>query len=262
MRITLGSLSLQLAEDGVAVVEFCRPPVNAVSLSVYEDLGRLVDTVEAEAGIRVVVLTAPEDLRAWCGGADLKDFVGMDAPRREERYRFINAQIPRLYRLDRPVIAAITGATVGIGVLLAGICDLRIAAAEATFACPEIDFGLIAGSAGLLAMLKLPEGMIRELMYTGRRFRAAEMRACGFLNDVVAREQLRTRALDLAQRIAQKSLPVLRARKAAFVAIEGRGWMDAYLDAQQRSAALVTNADSGEGVQAFLAHRNAHYRDQ
>ena len=129
MAITIGAFSVDVNVDGIAVVTFSRPPVNAVSLSVYEDIGRLADLIERDTSVRVVVLTAPDTSRAWCGGADLQDFVGMTTERRKERYRFINEQVPRFYQLDRPVIAAINGAAIGIGMILAGLCDMRVAAA-------------------------------------------------------------------------------------------------------------------------------------
>jgi enoyl-CoA hydratase/carnithine racemase len=259
---SIGSFGVSVGEDGVAMVVFSRPPVNAVSLSVYEDIGRLVDMIEADTAIRVVVLAAPPEARAWCGGADLNDFKGMDPERRKERYRFINAQVPRLYRLDRPVIAAINGAAIGIGMVLAGLCDMRVAAQDARFACPEIDYGLVGGGAGLFAMLKLPEAKIRELLFTGRKFTARELEPTGFFNYVVPRDQVLGKALEIAGMIAAKSLPAIRARKRASVALEGRGWMEAYLDAQALSAELVAGADSGEGVRAFLERRRPKFVDR
>ncbi|SDR64132.1 enoyl-CoA hydratase [Rhizobiales bacterium GAS113] len=259
---SIGSFGVSVSEEGVATVVFSRPPVNAVSLSVYEDIGRLVDVIEADPAIRVVVLTAPPEARAWCGGADLNDFKGMDPERRKERYRFINAQVPRLYRLDRPVIAAINGAAIGIGMVLAGLCDMRVAARDARFGCPEIDYGLVGGGAGLFAMLKLPEAKIRELLFTGRKFTARELEPTGFFNYVVPRDQVLGKALEIAGMIAAKSLPAIRARKRASVALEGRGWMEAYLDAQALSAELVAGADSGEGVRAFLERRRPKFVDR
>ena len=103
-----GALSLDVRPDGVGVVTFARPPVNAVSLSVYEDIGRLCDHVADSSAVRVLILTAPEDAKAWCGGADLNDFVGMDTAGRKERYAYINAQLPRLSALDCPVIQGST----------------------------------------------------------------------------------------------------------------------------------------------------------
>ena len=246
----------------MAVVTFSRPPVNAVSLSVYEDIGRLVSAIEAEDAVRAVVLTALEDSRAWCGGADLNDFVGMDTEKRKERYRFINEQLPGFYRLDRPVIAAINGHAIGIGMIWAGLADMRVAWEEAKFACPEIDYGLVCGGAGLFAMLKMPEAKMREILFTGRKFTARELEPTGYFNYVVPRGEVLPKALEIAGQIAKKSLLSVRARKIAQVALEGRSWMEAYLDAQALSADLVASADSGEGVRAFLEGRAAEYRDR
>ena len=105
MQKTIGCFEVSVASDGVALVVFSRPPVNSVSLSVYEDIAALVAFVSQASDIRVVVLSAPESSRAWCGGADVKDFVGMDTERRKERYAFINQSLPGFYNLDRPVIA-------------------------------------------------------------------------------------------------------------------------------------------------------------
>lgn len=262
MRQVLGSLELTLDDAGVAHVVFSRPPVNAVSLSVYEDIGRLVEVVEASDAIRAVVLSAPPTARAWCGGADLKDFVGMDPDRRKQRYAFINERVPGFARMDRPVVAAINGHAIGIGMILAALCDLRVAADDAQFACPEIDYGLVAGGGGVFAMLKMPEAKVREMLFTGARFSARDLEPTGFFNYVVPRDQVVPRAMQLATTIAAKSLPSVRARKLASVAIEGRSWMDAYLDAQALSARMAAGADGGEGVRAFLEHRAPQYLDK
>ena len=257
-----GSIRLEVGADGVAVALFDRPPVNVVSLSVYDDLGDLTACVGASTDVRVLVLTAPETARAWCGGADLRDFVGMDPAKRKERYAHINARLPGFFTLDRPVIAAINGHAIGIGMILAALCDMRIAAEEARFACPEIDYGLVAGGAGLFALLKMPEAKVREMLFTGRKFTARELEPTGFFNAVLPKHQVLPGALDLARQIAGKSLPALRARKAACARLEGRTWMDAYLDAQSLSAALAAGADGGEGVDAFLEHREPKLLDR
>ncbi len=262
MSQTIGSFEVTVDAEGIALVVFSRPPVNAVSLSVYEDIGQLVKVIAADLSVRAVVLTAPDSARAWCGGADLNDFVGMDTPRRKERYRYINQQVPNFYTLDRPVIAAINGAAIGIGMVWAGLCDMRVAAESAQFACPEIDYGLVGGGAGLFGMLKMPEAKVREMLFTGRKFTARELEPTGFFNYVVPREEVRRKSLEIARLVAKKSLPAIRARKMASVALEGRTWMEAYLDAQTLSADLVAKTDSGEGVHAFLEHRTPKFKDQ
>lgn len=262
MNKRFGSLTLEVQDSGIGQVIFSRPPVNAMSLSVYADIGALVDAIEKDETVRVIVLSAPEESRAWCGGADLNDFVGIDGERRKERYRFINAHLPRFYELSLPTIAAINGPAIGIGMVLAGLCDMRVAAEDAIFACPEIDYGLVGGGAGLFGMLKIPESKIREILFTGRKFTARELEPTGFCNYVVTRSEVLPKAMAIAELIASKSRPSIRARKTAFVAQEGKGWMDSYLDAQGLSAVLVASEDSNEGVRAFLDHRKAVVRDE
>lgn len=241
--------------DGIAVATVDRPPVNAFDVATYAALGHLVDQVEHRPDVSVLILTARMDARCWCGGADLRDFRGIDQAGRRDRYELVNAVIPRLHATRLPVIAAITGPAIGIGVLLAAVCDLRIAAEEADFACPEIDFGLIAGSSRLLNYLGVPEALIREMAYTGQRVPARRLLAAGFLNDVVARDQVLPRALELARPIAAKNRAVLQARKQAFVEHERLGWLDAYKLAQGLSGQLVALPDAREGVERALGGR-------
>lgn len=257
-----GPFELEVRDPGIALVNFDRPPVNAFSLDVYESLGELTAVVAATGDIRVLVLAAPPEARAWCGGADVRDFQGMDAGRRKERYSYINAVLPRFANLDRPTIAAISAHAVGVGVILAGMCDLRVAADSATFACPEINYGLVGGGAGLFSYLNMPEAIIREMLFTGRRFTAGEMHRAGYLNDVVPREQVLDRALELACTIAGKSLPALKARKSVLTGTEGMSWQESYQVAQTASAQLVGGEDAEEGVSAFLEHRTPRVVDE
>jgi len=254
-QLTFGAFSLEIKDNGVAIATFSRPPVNAISISVYEDIGHFADHIATDNSIRVIVITAPDDLRAWCGGADLHEFKGMTAGRRKERYQFINEQLPRFHRIDRPMIAAIRGATIGVGVMLAGMCDLRVASEDARFACPEVDYGLIGGSAGLLATLGMPEAKVREMVYTGRTFTARQLENTGFFNYVVPRAAVLPLAMDIADQIASKSLEALRARKLASLMFEGPEWMEAYLKAQEASSSLVEKPESDAAVRAALVQR-------
>lgn len=251
-ELNFGSFRLEVRDDNVAVATFSRPPVNAVSLSVYEDIGRLADHVAGDERIRALVITAPMEARAWCGGADLHDFKGMTVEKRKERYKHINAQLPRLHFIDCPTIAAINGAAIGVGVILAGLCDLRVASEDARFSCPEIDYGLIAGSAGIFAMLRIPEPKVREMLYTGGAFTARDLASTGFFNYVTSREAVLQCALDLGAKIAAKSPQTMRARKRASLSLEGSQWIEAYLEAQELSSALVENPENQAAVSAAL----------
>ncbi len=251
----IGDFSVQVDEGGIATITFDRPPVNSVSVAVYEALPELRARIEGDDSARVVILTAPDDARAWCGGADLNDFVGMTPERRKQRYADINRLLPHLGEIDRPTIAAINAHSVGIGIALAALCDIRIAADSATFACRDIDYGLVPGQGGLLAGLRMPLGIVREMLFSGRRFSAEEMRHAGFLNAVVPRSEVSAKAGEIAASIAAKSLPSLRATKRVQLSIGEMDWRDAYLLAQEASSRLTGSEDAAEGVAAFLEGR-------
>lgn len=247
-----GALSGTLSESGVLHVSFHRPPVNAVSIAEYEALGQLVDHVEAHPDIRVLLMSAQPDGRAWCGGADLRDFDGITKDTRRERYAFINHVLPRFHALDRPTIAAIHTAAIGVGMVLASLFDFRIAAPTTRFALPEVDFGLMSGCAGRFMALRLPEPKLREMLYTGAVFEAHELENTGFFNYLVPADEVLPRALQLAERLAAKDSVTMRARKRDSLAIEGTEWIDHYVRAQATSGELVSRSSSREGVSAAL----------
>lgn len=248
-----GSFRMDVLPTGIAVVTFSRPPVNAVSLRVYQELGDLCDAVAADDTIKALVMTAPPDARAWCGGADLHDFKGITKEQRAERYAFINHQLPRFHALDRPTIAAIEKPAIGVGMVLSSLFDFRVASQDALFALPEIDFGLMSGCAGRFVALRLPEPKLREMLYTGRKFTARELEPTGFFNYVTAPGGALPRALALAEELAAKDSAAMRARKRDSLSLEGTGWFEAYLAAQAASARMVENPASRAGVENALA---------
>lgn len=248
---TFGPFSLQVT-GRVAVATFDRPPVNSVDIETYRGLQSLAAYLAGRNDVHVLLLTAPESSRAWCGGADVNDFVGIDRAGRRARYEEVTAALSALHDLPVPVVAAINGPAVGVGVLIAAVCDLRVSADDAHFSCPEVDYGLVAGSARLLNYLGVPEALVREMHYTGARIGAERLERCGFLNRVVPRPEVGSTAASLAETVATKGLPVLRARKATFVGHHELGWVDAYRLAQRASADLVELDESRAGVDAFL----------
>ncbi len=254
---------IETDEQGITVVTFDRPPVNAVSFDVYPELRRMAETIEASDRTRVVVLTSPPGSRAWCGGADVRDFLPLDAKSRMDRYAMINECLPKFYNLSRPVIGAINSHAVGVGLVLAAFCDLRVASRDAFFAHPEIDRGVIAGGGSFLTRLNVPGAKVREMIYTGRRFTAAELQEhSGFFNYIVDRDQVMPKAMELARVIARKSLAALKANKLCNNASETMSWTEAYKLAQTESAKLTVTKDAKEGIRAFLEKRAPQYQDR
>lgn len=252
---------LETDERGITVVTFERPPVNAVSYQVFHELNELVDTIQATDDTRVVIFTGSPRCRAWIGGADLHDFLPLDYEGRLKRFELVDSVLPRFFNLDRPVIAAINNHAVGVGVQIAGLCDIRIASQEAFFSKPEIDRGVVTSAAAFLR-LGVPTGKAREIIYTANRFMAEELKDTGFFNYIVPKDQVMPKAMELARVIARKSLPALKALKYCHNAVESLGWQEAYKLTHEYSARLTAGSDSKEGIRAFLEKREPQYKDR
>lgn len=250
-----GAFSGTLLDEGVLHVTFDRPPVNAFSIAEYEALEKLTEYVEQRDEVKALVVSAPPDARAWCGGADLRDFQGITEDGRRQRYEHINRILPRFHALDRPTIAAIHGAAVGVGMVWSSLFDFRVAVRTAQFALPEIDFGLMSGCAGRFVALRLPEPKLREMLYTGQRYSAGDLELTGFFNYIVGTEDLLPRSMELARLVARKDSLAMRARKRDSIVLEGSEWLEAYLRAQSASAQLVETPASRRGVESALRSR-------
>jgi enoyl-CoA hydratase/carnithine racemase len=255
-------LSLETNADGVTIVTFNRPPVNAFSKAVYEDFIRLCDVIEADETTRCAIITSPRDARAFGGGADLNDFLKLDYDSRLERYAIINECFDRLHKLNRPTIAAMNNHAVGVGFVIGTMCDIRLASEVAFFSMPEIDRGVLANGGGAFKRLHVPQGWIREMIYTGKRYMAEELRYAGIFNHILPKEEVLPKAIEIATMIAKKSLPALSANKAAINEGELEAdFLKTYKKTQTASATLTAGHDSKEGIRAFLEKRDPNYTD-
>lgn len=204
-------------KDKVAHVRLARPKrFNAIDAESFEELQRIVRELDADARARVIVLSAAG--RHFCAGLDLgmladlasvgeggaDSSLRVDAPR---RIRSLQAAFDALEESRLPVLAAVQGACVGAGLDLIAACDLRFATREAFFCIQEINVGM-AADLGTLQRLPhlIPQGVLRELAYTGRRLTAERAREIGLVNAVYDdSEMLMTAVEETAREIAARS---------------------------------------------------------
>ncbi len=221
-------------------------PLGTVPLAEIAQAAAWFDTTDA-----VVVVVTGEG-RAFSSGFDLREFAGTGAEAMSARDQ---ADLGRLMaeameRMSALSIAAIKGPCVGGGVVLAGVCDLRIAADDTRFSIPEVDLGIPLAWGGIPRLVReIGPAITRELVLTCRVFDAEEARSIGFVNRVVPRRELETAVDELAMSIAAKAPSVVRATKrqvnAALdnVATTVGAWSDADLlgaamaDPEARAAA-------------------------
>ena len=208
-------------KDHVAHVSMCRGDnFNTMTKAFWSELPELIDKISDAAEARVIVLSAQG--KHFCAGMDLAnfqddgDFLSTDTKkvsqgrRSEAQFRVtreLQYTISCLEKARMPVIAAIQGACIGGAVDLVTACDIRYAAKDAFFCIQEINIGM-AADVGTLQRLPylIPEGIVRELAYTGRRFSADEALRYGLINAVFdTHETVIDHALNVAREIADKA---------------------------------------------------------
>ncbi|WP_017595994.1 enoyl-CoA hydratase/isomerase family protein [Nocardiopsis potens] len=220
-------------EGGVGVIRLNRPEcLNAVDGALVEELGEAFDRV-ARAHAGAVVLAGRG--RAFCAGHDLKEPAADPAelPARLERTQDLTR---RIRACPAPVIAAVHGHAVGIGVELALCCDLVIAAEDARFRFPEAGLGLsITNAASRLLPLLVGPLKAKELVLLGEPVDAAEAHRIGLVNTVVPAGALMDAALERAARLAGQPRAATALAKEALTAGTEQG-VEAALELEVRHA--------------------------
>ncbi len=192
--------------------------LNTMTKAFWSELPHLIDSISDQGDARVILLTAKG--KHFCAGMDLANFSkgeikkkGMKANQgrtNEATYRMtkdLQYTISCLEKARMPVIAAIQGACIGGGVDMISACDLRYATNDAFFCIQEINIGL-AADVGTLQRLPhlIPEGIVRELAFTGRRFSAKEALGYGLVNAVFDnQDEMIAHTESVANEIANKS---------------------------------------------------------
>ena len=216
--------TLALSLDAhVALVELNRPEkANAMSAALWRELEECFRWCDRESAVRAVVLAGRG--RHFCAGIDLAMFAdfaptGSDparhAEQKRERIEQLQANLGAIERCRKPVLAAIHSSCIGGGVDMVCCADMRYCSEDAQFAIKEIDLGMVADVGTLQRMPRLvPDGLVRELAYTGRRMGAQEARSAGFVNAVFAdRAALLEGVLAIARTIAERSPLAVRGTK-------------------------------------------------
>ena len=206
--------------DGVAHLRLNRPDaLNTMTPDFWRELPELLDEIDRNASARVVVLSstgrhfsAGMDLAVFTGGSDLLTEPGVSEAGRRRAHLFqtvlkLQDVFTKLEAIRQPVLAAVQGGCIGGAGDLVCAADMRYATADSFFCVQEINIGMTADVGTLQRLPKLiPEGVARELAYTGDRMPAERAKDVGLVNEVFAdHDALIEGVLDIAARIAAHS---------------------------------------------------------
>jgi enoyl-CoA hydratase len=241
----------------VATVTLARPPVNAQNRRLREEIVTIFDTLSDRTDVRAVVLTG--EGKTFSAGADLKERPVLgDAGAYPRHSRTVRESFNAVMECEKPVIAAINGAAIGAGCVLALCCDILIASENAYFAMTEVDVGLAGGVMHVRRFFR--ESDARLLIYTARRMAGPELYRMGVVSACVPPDALPETARGIAREIAAKSPQAVRAAKRSFNVTENMPLQDGYRFEQSQTVALASSEETKEAQRAFAEKRKPVFR--
>jgi enoyl-CoA hydratase/carnithine racemase len=268
----MGSERIAVARDGgVAHVELAREDrLNAMDGDMFAAIGEAFRSLGADPSVRAILLSGRG--RHFTAGLDLQyassQFPPSDDPGRaaEARLRHIGWLQDCFTAVEEarpPVIAAIHGGCIGAGVDLATACDIRLASADCYFQVAEVDVAITADLGTLQRLGHLiPQGVVRELAYTGRRMEAEEALRLGLVNRVEAdRDAAVAAGLALARTIAAKSPLAVAGAKMSLNYSRGRTVEEGLRHVAMWNAGALVSADLTAAVKARLGKTEAVFPD-
>ena len=238
---------------GVVRCTLDRPPLNLLEPGLIGSLQTTFESLAADPTVRVAVVTGAG--RAFTGGMDVRVLRDLDAESATRLISALHDAIRAVHTAPFPVIAAVNGHALGGGFELALACDLRVAAAEATFGLPEVRVGVPSViQAALLPPLVGP-GRAAELLLTGARIGAEQALAWGLVNRVVERTGLEAAVEAMSAAITACAPGAIRRQKQLIVR-----WRESDLPTAVQAgisvfAASYATGEPREGASAFLEKR-------
>lgn len=247
-------------ENEVAVVTINRPDkLNALNTEVITQLSECMTALEADAGVRCIILTGAGE-KAFVAGADISEFAHFSV----EQGRALSAEGHRklfdlVEQLNTPVIAAVNGFALGGGLELAMSCHMRVASDNARMGLPEVSLGVIPGYGGTQRLPQLiGRGRALEMITTAQMINAHDAFSFGLVNHVVPQAELLHKCREIASKVLKNSPSAIGFAIQAVNAGYTEG-----ANGFEREIALFGQAfgteDFKEGTTAFLEKRKAAF---
>jgi methylglutaconyl-CoA hydratase len=248
------------SSSGVASLTLNRPEKrNALSYELIDELLTALSEVVTSSAL-VLILTGRG--QAFCSGMDLENLKAL-VGRSADENRKDSETMARLFRslaeFPKPTIAAVNGAALAGGCGLATLCDFTLAVPAAKFGYTEVRIGFVPAIVSTFLLRQIGEKSARELLLTGKIIGAEEAHRLGMVNEIVAAENLLTRAGELAEQLMENSPLSIEATKRLLNEYAG-GERDRQIrSAVRENAAIRETEDFREGVTSFLEKRKPRW---
>ncbi|MDY0003008.1 MAG: enoyl-CoA hydratase-related protein [Polyangia bacterium] len=230
---------------------------NALSQEAIVAFVAALDSAEKDDSVRVICVTGEGD-KVFCSGADLASaFSGGDAMAGMQAYADL---LKRMAAFPKPFVARAAGHCLagGLGLLLS--CDLAIAREDSQFWTPELDRGLFPMMIGALIFRSVPRRKALEMIYTGRRYSAAEAVDMGLVTCAVPADDFDAKVSELLATVAAKAPLAMSEGRRALAQAEHMQLGPALDLLCQRLGVVASTEDAAEGMMAFLQKRKPEWR--
>jgi enoyl-CoA hydratase/carnithine racemase len=241
--------------DGVAIITLHRPDkLNAFSGTMGRELGDAYRSCDSDDAVRAVVVTGAG--RAFCAGADMGGGESTFAKRDESEFSAAGFD-PPAWKVRKPVIAAVNGHAIGIGLTLALQTDIRVMARDAKYGVVQVRRGVMPDAYSHWTLLRIA-GLARaaDLLLTGRTIDGDEAERLGVASRVLPADEVLPTALEIASDIAQNTAPLSVGVSKRLL------WESALLTPEEVGRKetelhhhLMARSDAVEGVMAYLEKR-------
>ena len=229
---------------------------NALTQAMYSNMARAINDANQDRDVRVIYLTGSAD--SFCSGNDIQDFLG-DPPSGEESpvLQFVNA----IVHAEKPLVAAVNGIAVGIGVTMLLHCDLVFASEEARFQVPFVNIGVCpeAASSFILPYL-VGHRKASEWLLLGDKFDAESARDAGIVNRVLPADALQENAIQAVQRLVNQPPAAVKTTKALLRASMFEQVQAAREREDKNFLPMLLGEEAKEAMTAFMEKRAPEFK--
>jgi enoyl-CoA hydratase/carnithine racemase len=253
------SFEVSILKHGhVGEIRFAAPPHNFASSGMLRALADAIETMDADAEVRCILLTA--EGKTFCGGADLAGADAVQGADGMNEIALFYENAARIMDRKKPMIAAVQGAAIGAGLGLALAADFRIASPAARFSANFVKLGFHPGFAITYTLPRVVgEQKAAWMMLSGNRIKADEALAAGLVDRVVLAEDLAQEALAMAGEIACNAPLALVSVRATLTDEVARKVVETMRHEHEQQTMLKGTADYAEGVAAVFERREANF---
>lgn len=247
-------------KEKIATIQLNRPKfLNALCDELISEMNLCLENIEKNKNISVLVIKGND--KAFAAGADILEMS------KKEYVDHINDDFiqpwEKLADFKKPCIACVSGYALGGGCEIAMMCDIIIASENAKFGQPEINLGTIPAAGGTQRLTKaVGKSKAMELVLSGGMIDANEAKFFGLVSKVVSQDSLETETYKIAEKIAEKSLPVLMLAKKSVLRAHETSLKEGNFFERKIFQSTFALEDRKEGMNAFLEKRKPFFKNK